>query len=163
MNKYDLMEELDAAAVPADPRAAFEDVLSEFGALVKQDLALDESGVATFAVDDEVLVNLQYLEESGTVVAFAPVGAFGGTDAPDAGEKALELLRLCELGGPSGGFTLALDADADLVLAMDRRLVVEISSADALAAWTEALVGAVRAVRERFAEKFPAGAEGGRA
>ena len=163
MNKYDLMEELDAAAVPADPSTAFEDVLAEFGALVNQDLALDESGVATFAVDDEVLVNLQYLEESGTVVVFAPVGAFGGTDAPDAGEKALELLRLCELGGPTGGFTLALDADADLVLAMDRRLVVEISSADALAAWTEALVGAVRAVRERFAEKFPAGADGGRA
>ena len=80
---------------------------------------------------------------------------FGGADAPDAGDKALELLRLCELGGPAGGFTLALDADADLVLAMDRRLALEISSADAFAAWTDALVRAVRAVRERFAERFP--------
>ena len=106
-------------------------------------------------MDDDVLVNIQYLEDSDTVVAFAPVGAFGGADAPDAGDKALELLRLCELGGPTGGFTLALDVDADLVLAMDRRLALEISSADALAAWTDTLVRAVCAVRERFAERFP--------
>ena len=156
MDKFELMEQQGEAAPAADPKALLDDVLAEFGALVKQELALDEDGTATFAVDDEVLVNLQYLEESGAVVAFAPVGAFGGTDAPDAGEKALELLRLCELGGPAGGFTLALDADADLVLAMDRRLVPEVSSADAFAAWTDALVRAVRAVRERFAERFPA-------
>ena len=104
------------------------------------------------------------------MLAFAPVGAFGGTTEPpnhrtteppnqSAGEKALELLRLNELGGPTGGFTLALDEDADLVLAMDRRSVLEIPSADSLAAWMEALVGAVRAVRERFAEKFPIGEE----
>ncbi|MBQ9727082.1 MAG: type III secretion system chaperone [Kiritimatiellae bacterium] len=156
MNKFELMEQQGAdPSAAANPRAQFEDVLAEFGALAKQEIALDGDGVATFAVDDEVLVNVQYLAQSDTVVAFAPVGAFGGADAPDAGEKALELLRLCELGGPAGGFTLALDADADLVLAMDRRLVREISSADAFAAWTDALVRAVRAVRERFAERFP--------
>lgn len=156
MDKFELMEQQGAEAPATDPKVMFDDVLAEFGALVKQDISFDEDGTATFAVDDEILVNLQYLEESGTVVAFAPVGAFGGTDAPDAGEKALELLRLCELGAPAAGFTLALDADADLVLAMDRRIVLEISSADAFAAWTDALVRAVRAVRERFAERFPA-------
>ncbi|MBR0056965.1 MAG: type III secretion system chaperone [Kiritimatiellae bacterium] len=157
MNKFDLIAQHDAEVSAApDLKAQFEDVLAEFDALVKQDLALDADGTATFSVDDEILVNLKYLEGSDTVVVFAPVGAFGGTDAPDAGDKALELLRLCELGGPAGGFTLALDADADLVLAMDRRLALEISSADALAAWTDALVRAVRAVRERFAERFPA-------
>ena len=62
------------------------------------------------------------------------------------------MLRLNELGGPTEGFALALDEDADLVLAMDRRGALELAAADSLAAWMEALV---RAVRERFAEKFP--------
>lgn len=136
-------------------RDQFEDVLAEFGGLVGQPLALDGDGTATFTVDDEIIVNLQYLEESGMVLAFAPVGAFGGLDAPDAGEKALELLRLNEPGGMAEGYTLALDEDADLVLAMDRRSVPVLSHVDSLAAWMDALVRAVRAVRERFAERFP--------
>jgi hypothetical protein len=151
-------------------REQFEDVLADFGETVKLPLALGEDGTATFTVDDEIVVSLQYLDESDVVIAFAPVGAFGGTTEPpnhptteppnqSAGEKALELLRLNELGGPTGGFALALDEDADLVLAMDRRSVLEIAAADSFAAWMEALVCAVRAVRERFAEKFPAGEE----
>ena len=59
----------------------------------------------------------------------------------------------------SEGFALALDEDADLVLAMDRRGALELAAADSFAAWMEALVCAVRAVRERFAEKFPVGEE----
>lgn len=133
----------------------FEEVLAEFGGLVGQRLALDGDGSATFTVDDEIIVNLQYLEESDTVVAFAPVGAFGGKDAPDAGEKALELLRMNEPGYGTEGYTLALDEEADLVLAMDRRIVLVLGHVDSFAAWMEALVRAVRAVRERFAERFP--------
>ena len=140
-------------------REQFEDVLAEFGEAVKLPLSLGEDGTATFTVDDEIVVTLQYLDESDVVLAFAPVGAFGGVDASGAGEKALELLRLNELGGPTEGFSLALDEDADLVLAMDRRGALEIAAADSLAAWIEALVRAVRAVRERFAEKFPVGEE----
>ena len=140
-------------------REQFEDVLAEFGEAVKLPLARGEDGTATFTVDDEIVVSLQYLNESDVVIAFAPVGAFGGTDAPGAGEKALELLRLNELGGPTEGFSLALDEDADLVLAMDRRSALEIAAADSLAAWMESLVRAVRAVREHFAEKFPVGEE----
>ena len=167
-------------------REQFSDVLAEFGETVKLPLALGEDGTATFTVDDEIVVNLQYLDGSDVVLAFAPVGAFGGEEEPpnhlttqppnhptteppnhpttqppnqSAGEKALELLRLNELGGPTGGFALALDEDADLVLAMDRRSVLEIAAADSFAAWMEALVCAVRAVRERFAEKFPVGEE----
>ncbi|MBR4676199.1 MAG: hypothetical protein IKP00_17215 [Victivallales bacterium] len=37
---------------------------------------------------------------------FSPVGAFGGIDVTDAGEKALALLRLNELGGATEGFTV---------------------------------------------------------
>ena len=99
----------------------FGDVLAEFGASVGQSLALDEDGVSTFTVDDEVLVSLTYLDESDVVVLFSPVGGFGGVDGPDAGEKALELLRMNDLGGETEGFTLALDEDADIVLALDRR------------------------------------------
>ena len=141
-------------------RGQFEGVLAEFGKIAGIPLALDEDGTATFTVDDEIIVNLQYLDESDAIVAFAPVGGFGGTDAPDAGEKALALLRMNEIGGPTEGFTLALDEDAELVLAMDRRSALEISSADSLAAWMEALVIAVRAVRDRFAEEFPINEEG---
>ena len=137
-------------------REQFEDVLAEFGEAVKLPLSLGEDGTATFTVDDKIVVTLQYLDESDVVLAFAPVGAFGGADASGAGEKALELLRLNELGGPTEGFSLALDEDADLVLAMDRRSALEIAAADSLAAWMESLVRAVRAVRERFAETFPA-------
>ena len=53
-----------------------------------------------------------------------------------------------------------LDEEAELVLAADRRHALEIASADSLAAWVEALVSAVRAVREIFAEKFPVEEEG---
>ena len=141
-------------------REQFEDVLAEFGEAVGYKLSLDDDGTATFTVDDEIIVNLQYLDDSDVVVAFAPVGGFGEMDAPDAGEKALELLRMNELGGATEGFTLALDEDSELVLAMDRRDALEIAAADSLAAWMESLVSAVRAVRERFAERFPAEEEG---
>jgi len=139
----------------------FNDVLAEFGALVKQDLSLDDEGTTTFAVDDEVLVNIKYLDQSDVVVIFSPVGAFGGVEAPDAGEKAMELLRMNDLASESEGFTLALDEVADLVLAIDRRSPVEISSSDALAAWIDSLVRVVRAVRERFAARWPVEEERG--
>ena len=140
-------------------REQFEEVLAEFGEIVKRPIALDDDDTATFVVDDEIIVNLQYLDESDAVVAFAPVGGFGGGDAPGAGEMALELLRLNEPGGMAEGFTLALDEEADLVLAMDRRSALEFADADSFAAWIEALVRVVRAVSRHFAERFPAGEE----
>lgn len=141
-------------------RDQFEGVLAEFSDAVKLYIALDDDSCATFAIDDEIIATLQYLDESDTIVLFAPVGAFGDAKTPDAGEKALELLRLCEPCGAARGFTLMLDEDAELVLAADRRHALEIASADSLAAWVEALVSAVRAVREIFAEKFPVEEEG---
>ena len=141
-------------------RDQFLDVLAEFGNAIDLSLALDDDGVVSFMVDDEAMVNLQYLDESDFAVAFSPVSGFGGTDAPDAGEKALALLRMNEPGGVAEGFTLALDEEADLVLAMDRRSALEIPSADSLAAWVDALVRVVRAVREDFAARFPAEGEG---
>ena len=141
-------------------RDQFADVLAEFGKALNLSLALDDDGLVSLMVDGEALVNIQYLDESDFVVAFSPVGAFGGTGAPDAGEKALALLRMNEPGGIGEGFTLALDEEADLVSAMDRRSALEISSADSLAAWVDALVRVVRKVREDFAARFPIGEEG---
>ena len=151
MKDFDDVDEMDVGRL----RGQFEDVLAELGNVLKQELALDDEATVTFTIDDEIIVNMQYLEESDVIVAFSPVGAFGGVDVADAGEKALALLRLNELGGATEGFTLALDDDADLVLAMDRRGALEISSADSLAAWMESLVHAVRAVRDYFAVNFP--------
>ena len=90
-------------------RDQFESVLAEFADAVKFYIALDDDACATFAIDDEIIATLQYLDESDTIVLFAPVGAFGDVKAPDAGEKALELLRLCEPCGAAQGFTLMLD------------------------------------------------------
>ena len=162
MNDYDDIKDFDDIEKVNDDRlrGQFEDVLAEFGNLLKQELVLDDEATITFTIDDEIIVNMQYLEESDVIVAFSPVGAFGGIDVAGAGEKALALLRLNELGGATEGFTLALDDDADLVLAMDRRSALEISSADSLAAWMESLVHAVRAVREYFAVNFPVDDEG---
>ena len=164
MNEFDDMNDFDDIEGMDDEvlKEQFEAVLKEFGDLLKLELVLDDEDTVTFTIDDEIIVNMQFLEESGVIVAFSPVGAFGGSDEADAGEKALALLRLNELGGATEGFTLALDEDADLVLAMDRRNALEISSADSLAAWMEALVQAVRAVRGYFAEHFPIDSEEGR-
>lgn len=136
-------------------REQFTDVLAEFGNALNLSLALDDEDTVSFMVDGEAIVNIQYLDESDFAVAFSPVGAFGGTDAPDAGEKALALLRMNEPGGIGEGFTLALDEEAELLLAMDRRSALEISSADSLAAWVDALVRVVRKVREEFVARFP--------
>ena len=141
-------------------RDQFADVLAEFGKAINLSLALDDDGAVSFMVDGEAIVNIQYLDESDFAVAFSPVGAFGGTDSQDAGKKALALLRMNEPGGIGEGFTLALDEEADLVIAMDRRSALEISSADALAAWVDALVRVVRKVREEFAARFPIEEEG---
>lgn len=139
-----------------DFKAQFNDVLSEFGARMSEPLALDEEDdIATFSVDDEFLIHIKYLNQSDTIVLFSPVGAFGGTRSPDAGDKGMALLRYCELGCLSEGFTLALDEEADLIVAMDKRTALEISSVDALSAWIDALIRVIRAVREDFHNRFP--------
>ncbi|MBR4674742.1 MAG: type III secretion system chaperone [Victivallales bacterium] len=164
MNDFNHMNDLGETDEMEDYgfRGQFDAVLAEFGDLLKLELVLDDEAAVTFTIDDDIIVNLQYLEESDVVVAFSPVGAFGGIDVASAGEKALALLRLNELGGATEGFTLALDEDADLIMVMDRRGALDISSADSLAAWLESLVHAVHAVRNYFAVNFPVDNEGGR-
>lgn len=133
----------------------FDDVLAEFGRTLGRDLALDGDNALSLDIDGDVVANIAYMPDSDTIALFALVGGFGETTGELAAAKARALLEMNDVGGPTLGFTLALDADAGAVLAMDRRNALEISSADALAAWCEALVTAVRAVRERFERDFP--------
>ena len=115
----------------------------------------EETGATTFLIDSEVIVNLTYLDESDTILIFSPVGGFGKLTDADAGAKALALLKLTDIGRECGHVTLALDEDAELVLAMDRRSALTITTVDILAAWVELLVQAVRTTREYFSEYFP--------
>jgi len=136
----------------------FESVLAEFGKMLNLELEpREEDGFVVFKVDDEFVLNLKYLEMSDKVLLFCPVGRFGGLDAANAGEKALALLRLCDISGPARDITLALDEEVDLVLATSCMSAVAISSPDALAVWMETMIGEVRAVRAYFAENFPEG------
>jgi hypothetical protein len=120
-------------------REQFEEILSEFGKTIGLELSLLDDAVS-WMVDDEVLVNLQYLDASDYLLLWTQVGPLGEGHA-------MELLRLNEVGGDAAGFTLSLDEANALVLAHDRRSAWVISSADALAEWTEALIRCTRAAR----------------
>ena len=139
------------------PKEQFEKILDEFADVMGTDLYLDEENSTVFTVDDSVLINLKYLEASDTVVLFSPVGAFGSLNAPDAGQKALALLKLSDIGTKTTGqVTLMLDNDAELVLAADRRSAQTLLSRDELASWVDHLVNAVDATRDYFYKHFPA-------
>ncbi len=134
----------------------FSQILQEFSTLTGVDMnPNEETGAVSFIVDEEVIVNLTYLDESDTILIFSPIGGFGELAAADAGARALALLKLTDLGGACGHVTLALDETAGLVAAMDRRSALTIVTVDVLAAWVEFLVQAVHSVREYFAEHFP--------
>jgi hypothetical protein len=134
----------------------FIEVLKDFSDLIGQQLLPDdETGTISFLLDSEVLVNLRYLDDSDYVLIFSPVGAFGELADPNAGARATALLKLTDISSACGEITLALDEDAELVLAMDRRSALTISSVDSLAAWIEMIAQAVRDVREHFAANFP--------
>ena len=137
-------------------RDQFASVLKEFSSLVMEDISLDETNnTATFTVDDDIIINLHYLVESDMILISSPVGAFGDLASPDAGKKALALLKLNDLSGGACEVTLMLDGEGELVLATDRRSANTISSTDAFAAWVEIMVRSVRATRDYFAKHFP--------
>ncbi len=127
-------------------REQFEEVLAEFALAVGQELSLVDDTVC-WTVDD-VLVNLHYLDESDSLLLWTQVGPLDDDD----GRRALALLRMNDLDGEASGFTLSVDAANALVLAHDRRSALVVSSADALAEWTEALLRCVRAARDVLGE-----------
>ncbi|MCR5536920.1 MAG: type III secretion system chaperone [Succinivibrio sp.] len=137
----------------------FSQILQEFGFCLGEDLALSSlDDTCVIKVDDDVLVNVQYLNASDVIILFSPLGALAQDDE-QVGAKALDLLRLNELNAEAGRVTLMYDAEAELVLAADRRSAFNVASVDEFAAWLEVLVSAVRATRAYFAEHYPREAE----
>lgn len=132
----------------------FAKVLDEFADLILEDIYLDDNNTASFMVDEDIVININYLEQSDSIVIFSPVGSLG--EIGNAGKKAEALLKLNDIGcDVTGQVTLMLDPEIDLVLAADRQSALSITSKDELSAWIEVLVKAVRSTREYFAEHFP--------
>jgi len=132
----------------------FAKVLDEFADLIQEDIYLDDNNSASFMVDDDIIININYLEQSDTIVMFSPVGSLG--ENGDTGKKAEALLKLNDIGcDVTGQVTLMLDPEVDLILAADRQSALGITSKDELSAWIEVLVKAVRSTREYFAVHFP--------
>lgn len=133
-------------------RESFELCLADFGKALGTKLVFEEDH-CNFTVDGAVEIELDYYDDSDVVVAWATVGEMPEDDL--AGDRALVLLALNELGSPAGGYTLSMDADTRRVIAHDNRPAEAFDSADRLAAWLETLVDLVNAIREDFAERFP--------
>ena len=133
-------------------RESFELCLADFGKALGTKLVFEEDH-CNFTVDGAVEIELDYYDDSDVVVAWATVGEMPEDDL--AGDRALVLLALNELGGPAGGYTLSMDADTRRVIAHDNRPGEAFESADRLAAWLDTLVELVNAIREDFAERFP--------
>ena len=132
----------------------FAKVLDEFADLILEDIYLDDNNTASFMVDEDIVININYLEQSDSIVIFSPVGSLG--EIGNAGKKAEALLKLNDIGcDVTGQVTLMLDPEIDLVLAADRQSALSITSKDELSAWIEVLVKAVRSTREYFAVHFP--------
>ena len=75
MNDFDDMKDFDDVDEMDDGRlrGQFEDVLAEFGNLLKQELVLDDEATVTFTIDDEIIVNMQYLENVRRIWKSIPV------------------------------------------------------------------------------------------
>ena len=135
-----------------DIRESFEQCLADFGKVLGTELVFEEDH-CNFTVDGTVEIELDYYDDSDVVVAWATVGEMPEDDL--AGDRALVLLALNELGGPAGGYTLSMDADTRRVIAHDNRPAEAFDSADRLAAWLDTLVELVNAIREDFEVRFP--------
>ncbi len=134
---------------------AFDDyrgALAELGEKTGLSLSAEDNH-CSFTVDGSVDANLEFLEESESVVLWATVGVL--PDDGFVGERAMRLLEMNEPGGETRGFTLGMDEDGRVLVAHARRDVDAGISADILAAWIEDLATLVGNVREEFAERYP--------
>ncbi len=135
-------------------REQFENVLREFGQSFTDDLSFNEDNNAVITVDEDIIINITYLEESDYVLLHAPVGGYLKNEDKD-GAQALSLLRLNDICALTYGISLMLDESNAMIMAADRRSVMDITTRDALAAWVNAMVDAIHKVRGYFAENFP--------
>ena len=135
-----------------DIRESFEQCLADFGKVLGTELVFEEDH-CNFTVDGTVEIELDYYDDADVVVAWATVGEMPEDDL--AGDRALALLAMNELGGEGGGFTLSMDAETRRVIAHDHRPAEAFESVDRIAAWLGKLVELVNVIREDFEERFP--------
>ncbi len=135
-------------------REQFENVLREFGQSFTDELVFNEDDNAVITIDDDIIINITYLEESDYVLLHSPVGGYLKDEDKD-GAQALSLLRLNDICSLTYGISLMLDESNAMIMAADRRSVMDITTKDALASWVRAIVDAIHKVREYFAENFP--------
>ncbi len=132
----------------------FAGILAELSQIYGEDLDLDpETSTASLLIDDLYMVNLTYLEQSDFILLYCPVGGYFPEEDTD-GAQAEAFLRLCDLDGAAAPMTLMHDAEGEVLLAADRRSALEINSIDALTAWIDQLINAVRATREYYVSHF---------
>ena len=123
-------------------RDQFAKVLDEFGDMLQEDIYLSDDNTSTFIADNEVVININYLEQSDSILMFSPVGELEDDEA--SGQKAIELLKLNDIGNVAGRVTLMMDPSA-----------LTVTSKEVLADWVDNFVHAVRSTRGYFAEHYP--------
>ena len=136
-------------------REDFENLLAEFVRESGVKIDRGEEGSATVAIGEErlVLLNLEFLPESGSVLAWAAVGNLG--DDENAPARAEYLMSVNDREFLESGFVLAQNAEDGLGVAHDVRRIEWFDSADRFAAWLEALYALVCRVRIECDERFP--------
>ncbi len=135
-------------------REQFETVLKNFGDLYFEELELDEeTNTATIILDEDVVINITYLDKSDNVIIFTPLAQFDKNE-DKAGEKALSLMKLNDLGNIGGSVTYMFDEQNSLLLIGDRKSALSLSTEDDLATWIQILLETVHKTREYFVEHY---------
>ena len=126
--------------------AKFDALVEDFGLAAGMTFERDADGLWRIpAHGGEVTAYLAYREASGQVVVFAPVEKL--RPRRHAAERARALLEANAFWDGTNGFTLALDPDERLLVAMDRRAPGYFSSVGRLAGYVNALAELVVELR----------------
>lgn len=89
------------------------DLLKEFGDTIGvSDMAPDEDGYVSFSVDDDLIIHLQYEQESEGLRFFASLGEVSPVDRASV---IADMLDANVLWRGTGGATLGLDSEKDVV------------------------------------------------
>ena len=126
--------------------AKFDALVEDFGRAAGMTFERDADGLWRIpARGGDVTACLAYREASGQVIAFAPVEKL--RPARHAAERARALLEANAFWDGTNGFTLALDPDERLLVAMDRRAPGYFTSVERLAGYVNVLAELVVELR----------------
>lgn len=119
-------------------REDFENIVAELSTAIGAEIKVDETGGATFLFGDAILT-IMFLPESEQILLYTQLG-FIGEDA-NGSRRARWMLEQND-GWQSVG-TFMVDPDTGVAMLADRRSILDIYSADHLAAWCEQFVAAL--------------------